>query len=148
MPNEAKVLVVDDNNHRSHDLLVILNFLGERCFHVESNSWLDDTKSAISSSNDIRVMFLDASLIPLIDEIKAWDAGIPVIILKNDKNELITSEYKNIISQMEYPPSNSQLQDNLHRAQIFREQMRRGKDKKKEPTLFRSLVGEIGRAHV
>lgn len=148
MPNEAKVLVVDDNNHRSHDLLVILNFLGERCFHVESNSWLDDTKSAISSSNDIRVMFLDASLIPLIDEIKAWDAGIPVIILKNDKNELITSEYKNIISQMEYPPSNSQLQDNLHRAQIFREQMRRGKDKKKEPTLFRSLVGASRSVHM
>lgn len=146
MPNETKVLVVDDNNHRSHDLLVILNFLGERCVHVESKSWLDDAKKAISS--DISVVFLDASLSSLADEIKAWDAGIPVIILNSDKNELVISEYKNIISEMGFPPSSSQLQDNLHRAQIFREQMRQGKDKKKEPTLFKSLVGASRSVHM
>lgn len=148
MWREIKLLIVDNDEQRRHDLTVILDFLGEDNVVVQGDNWLEQAKAAVEASNQfVGVVFGDIgqALAKGIEAIMEWDPGMPVILLGNHPDsELLEDELRGrIISKLQVPLTYNKLLDNLHRAQMYREQydLTRGRDHKREINLFRSLVG-------
>jgi sigma-54 dependent transcriptional regulator, flagellar regulatory protein len=52
MWRETKILLIDDNAARRHELAIILNFLGEEHLACSSQNW-QDAVAELSSSRDV-----------------------------------------------------------------------------------------------
>ena len=148
MWREIKVLIVDDDQGRRHDLKVILDFLGEESVSISSQDWLIEAKRAFDNSDEVVAVMVGetkASTRKVISDIIQWDNGLPVVFIgENQSDEDLEEDLKRrIIGRLALPPSYNKLLDTLHRAQVYREQydLTRGRDQRREPQLFRSLVG-------
>jgi sigma-54 specific flagellar transcriptional regulator A len=76
--------------------------------------------------------------------VAAWDEFLPVLLLGDISSaELPEDLRRRVLSNLEMPPSYSQVLDSLHRAQVYREMydQARERGRQREPNLFRSLVG-------
>ena len=148
MWTELKVLVIDDDYQRRHDLAVVLDFLGETAKNTTSTDWkalceeanlLPDHLVAVLIGNDI------PSLANLIDEIKQWGPSLPFVLVgeQGSNGSITAADYTNYVGQVCSRPSYSSLVDTLHRAQRFREAQRisRNGSSQRPIHLFRSLVG-------
>ena len=58
MWREIKVLLIDDDVQRSHDLKVVLDFLGEEAITVNSDTWCKQVEAEITERNDISAVLL------------------------------------------------------------------------------------------
>jgi sigma-54 specific flagellar transcriptional regulator A len=148
MWREIKLLLVDNDEQRRHDLRVILDFLGEDNIIVYGADWLTQAKNEIESPSEIvGVLMGDVgqALNKAVEAVMDWDPGLPVILLgDHPESELLDDELRGrIISKINFPPTYNKLLDTLHRAQMYREQydLTRGRDQRREINLFRSLVG-------
>jgi sigma-54 specific flagellar transcriptional regulator A len=149
MWRETKLLLIDDNQARLHDLTVILQFLGEDHIACDSSSWRTAT-NGLSSSRDVRcVMVGDANKGGALDVVKAvgeWDEFIPVLLLGDQHASDWPIELRRrVLASLNTPFSYNQVIDSLHRAQVYREMYDQARDRERgrqrEPELFRSLVG-------
>ncbi len=150
MWREIKVLVVDDNEQRRHDLKVILDFLGEDSVTMAYKNWQNEAANEGAQSSDYVAVLLgncDAgdSLEQRMRQIVEWDNSVAVVLISDeeiDDNMESALRYR-IIAKLEMPPSYNKLLDSLHRAQVFKEQhdIRTGRMRQREVQLFRSLVG-------
>ena len=148
MWREIKVLLVDDNEQRKHDMHVLLDFLGEEAFESDSKNWksvadktddpMDIVACILGSSNS-------KSTAEMLNDINDWDKGMPIIYVGEDEVPADLSEdiRRAIIAHVTMPPSYNKLLDSLHRAQIFREHFAhsRVRGERRPVQLFRSLVG-------
>ncbi|EAR07990.1 sigma-54 dependent transcriptional regulator [Reinekea blandensis] len=148
MWREIKLLLVDNDAQRRHDMTVILDFLGEESVVVEGTDWLEKAKAKVESPSEIVGILMGdvgQALNKALDAVREWDEGLPVMLLgDHPESELLDDELRaRIIAKIQYPPSYNKLLDNLHRAQMYREQfdLTRGRDQRREINLFRSLVG-------
>jgi len=148
MWREIKLLLVDNNEQRRHDLKVILDFLGEETILVFGEDWLAQAKDQIESASDlVGILMGDVgqALTKAVEAVQDWDPGVPVILLGDHlDSELLEDELRSrIIAKLSLPPTYNKLLDTLHRAQMYREQydLTRGRDQRREVNLFRSLVG-------
>lgn len=148
MWREINLLIVDDDEQRRHDIKVILDFLGEDNVVLSSDDWLTKAKESFEDpSVIIGVVFgtLNQSLEKAVKSIVEWDAGMPLLLLgDHPESELLEDELRSrIIAKLKLPLSYNKLLDNLHRAQMYREQydLTRGRDQRREINLFRSLIG-------
>ena len=148
MWREIKLLLVDNNEQRRHDLKVILDFLGEDTILVFGEDWLAQAKEQIESASDlVGILMGDVgqALTKAVEAVQDWDPGVPVILLGDHlDSELLEDELRSrIIAKLSLPPTYNKLLDTLHRAQMYREQydLTRGRDQRREVNLFRSLVG-------
>lgn len=148
MWREIKVLLVDDNEQRKHDMHVLLDFLGEEAFESDSKNW----KTVAGNSDDpmdIVAVILGSSdsksTSEMLNDINDWDKGMPIIYVGDDElpAELSEDIRRAIIAHVTMPPSYNKLLDSLHRAQIFREHFahNRVRGERRPVQLFRSLVG-------
>lgn len=148
MWREIKVLLVDDNEQRKHDMHVLLDFLGEEAFESDSKNW----KTVAGNSDDpmdIVAVILGSSdsksTSDMLNDINDWDKGMPIIYVGDDElpAELSEDMRRAIIAHVTMPPSYNKLLDSLHRAQIFREHFahNRVRGERRPVQLFRSLVG-------
>ena len=70
MWREIKVLLVDDDAQRRHDLKVILDFLGEEAIVAQTTDWRREVEGKIEDSTEISAVLLgDSSSIALEDVI-------------------------------------------------------------------------------
>jgi len=146
---EIKVLLVDDDQQRKHDMHVLLDFLGEEALESDVSSW----KKVASQTGDpmeiVAIILGDCHSKPLhqvIDDINEWDKGMPIIYVGDAdllQNELADDARRSVIAQVTMPPSYNKLLDSLHRAQIYREHFThsRVRGERRPVQLFRSLVG-------
>lgn len=148
MWREIKLLLVDNDAQRRHDMNVILSFLGEENVVVEGTDWLDKARDKIESPGSVVGILMGdvgQALHKAIESVKEWDEGMPVMLLgDHPESELLDDELRaRIIAKINYPSSYNKLLDTLHRAQMYREQfdLTRGRDQRREINLFRSLVG-------
>ncbi len=85
MWREIKVLLVDDDAQRRHDLKVILDFLGEEAIVAQTTDWRREVEGKIEDSTEISAVLLgDSSSIALEDVIEgllSWDKGIPILFI-------------------------------------------------------------------
>ena len=148
MWRETKILLIDDDSERRRDLAVVLNFLGEENLSCSSQDW-QQVVEGLSSSREVLCVLIGAvnapaSVLGLLKTVAGWDEFLPVLLL----GELSSAEFpedlrRRVLSNLEMPPSYSQLLDSLHRAQVYREMydQARERGRQREPNLFRSLVG-------
>jgi len=148
MWREIKLLLVDNNEQRRHDLKVVLDFLGEDTIPVCGEDWLEEAKEQVESASDlVGILMGDVgqALSKAMEAVKDWEPGVPVILLGDHlDSELLDDELRSrIIAKLSLPPTYNKLLDTLHRAQMYREQydLTRGRDQRREVNLFRSLVG-------
>lgn len=153
MWREVNVLVIDNNEERRTQLGIVLNFLGEAFHLTDEKNWLDAGKSLQSDDPDVTspdvlaVIGESSDKESLLTALKEWDQGVPVISLESAESEGSSIQDENLqrmcIGHLTWPATYNKLMDQLHRAQIYREQfdLRRGQQQRREVQLFRSLVG-------
>jgi sigma-54 specific flagellar transcriptional regulator A len=147
-----KILVIDDNPSRRHDLKTILDFLDETTLVVTSAQW----QAAVTEENnaaDYAAIFIgdycesNQSLTQLLKDIRAWTDELAVVLI-GDENlhalEALEDLYRfMVIATLSVPPTYNKLVDTLHRAQLYREAQSNSKrqPQRRPVHLFRSLVG-------
>lgn len=144
-----KVLVIDDNRNRRHDLKVVLDFMGEPSVVAEVDNW----QAAVADSGHPAESFVAAIIgyqgeqsEAIVADLKQWDSRIPFVFLGHEQEKTSYSCQDDIafIGGIGDSPSYATLMDTLHRAQRLREAQTRGNypNSKQRPIhLFRSLVG-------
>ncbi|ASP40602.1 sigma-54-dependent Fis family transcriptional regulator [Bacterioplanes sanyensis] len=147
MWRDIKVLLIDDDEQRRHDLKVVLDFLGEETIVVSAAQWRSAVNKDIEDSSKVNAVIVGACDDPaaLIGAILEWDKGIPLLAIDsaltaNGQSDAVLSS---VVASIDMPPSYSQLLDSLHRCQVYREQYShsRSRGERREVQLFRSLVG-------
>lgn len=149
MWREIKVLLIDDDEQRRHDLKVILDFLGEEAIVAQPSDWRREIDNKLEDSAEVSAVLLgDSSNIPIGDVIEAlltWDKGIPILSIGSEQLPESLPEHirRALLASVEMPPSYNKLLDSLHRCQVYREQYthNRSRGERREVQLFRSLVG-------
>lgn len=151
MWRELKVLVVDDDEQRRHDLKVILDFLGEPAVVSDCDNWQSLAEGAETSDSPFVAVVLGDCCQPvsLLDRVKAvrdWNDMVPVVLL-GDKQTLPDDADPHlkhtVIASLALPPTYNKMLDTLHRAQRYREAQESAKraNHRRPVHLFRSLVG-------
>lgn len=150
---DHEVLIIDNNSERRHDILVILEFLGERAKQLTAEEWAHSQQQLLADSEKghhphvliVGELPADLPLEKLLAYVHSVNNAVPVLLLgDNPLPEDIQPELgRHVISQLAFPPSYNKLLDDLHRAQTFYEQFRERRDrgKQRDIELFRSLVG-------
>lgn len=153
MWRDIKVLVLDEDEGRRHDLKVVLDFLGDPAVTMSYSTWKESLEVQGEQADSFVAIIMADSNIPLaarLKEVHQWDCDIPVITLgqKPSDGDLarIADEPQlkhKLVGTISLPASYNQLLDILHRAQRYREAHRESKlSQAQRPThLFRSLVG-------
>lgn len=143
-----KVLLIDDNQERCHDLRVVLDFIGEEVIEADSTGWQSIIESAQGESEAISCAVIgDMSQAQDILKIMTErHQGIPVLLLQEKNNTEVAhclNQCKQAIDTITYPPRYNQVLNSLHRAKIFRDQHSKQSQQRhrREVQLFRSLVG-------
>jgi sigma-54 specific flagellar transcriptional regulator A len=146
-----KVLVIDDNESRRHDLCVLLEFLGEATLAANSKNWQDLVQSENKGEDYIAVFIGDfaqstLSFEQVLKNIRDWNDELAVVVTGESsptENGLEDLLRHMIIAFLPIPPTYNKLIDTLHRAQLYREAQSSSKRQplRRPVHLFRSLVG-------
>lgn len=158
MWKEVKILVIDDDDQRRHDLKVVLDFLGEPAVVAHSFDWREESE-AINKDNLAAILVgscrRQASLETRLNEIAEWEKHTAIVLLGTSAAEVQVPEKleakvkHRIIATLDTPPSYNKLLDTLYRAQCFKEVSIASKHQttRRPPHLFRSLVGTSRSIH-
>ena len=148
MWRETKILLIDDDAARRHDLGVILNFLGEEHLAASSQQW----PSLLDGLADCRTLSValvgqvdgKGGVLELLRQLGERDEFLPILLV----GEAPTAQWpedlrRRVLVSLDMPPSYNKLLDSPHRAQVYREMydQARERGRQREPNLFRSLVG-------
>ena len=145
-----KVLVIDDNESRRHDLKVLLEFLSETALTANSKNWQELVQSENKGEDYVAVFIGDFSqsrqnLEQLLKSIREWNDELAVVLTTNAPGEESLEDPLRhmIIASLTVPPTYNKLIDTLHRAQLYREAQSSSKrqPQRRPVHLFRSLVG-------
>ena len=147
-----KVLVIDDNESRRHDLKILLDFLSETTLVTASDCW----QASVAEENrgeDYVAIFIgdirDSHQAPaqLFKELRAWNDELAIVLI-GDENQHLADDLEETyrfmaIATLSVPPTYNKLVDTLHRAQLYREAQSSSKrqPQRRAVHLFRSLVG-------
>ncbi|MES2825365.1 MAG: sigma-54 dependent transcriptional regulator [Pseudomonadota bacterium] len=156
-----KVLVIDDNASRRHDLKVLLDFLNESTIVAAASEWQQLIVDEHKGEDYVAVFIGDFSscqygLEQLLKNIREWNDELAIILIGDnsaDNKVLDINLFHNlelddflrhmIIATLVVPPSYNKLADTLHRAQLYHEAQASSKrqPQRRPVHLFRSLVG-------
>ncbi len=146
-----KVLVIDDNESRQHDLKVLLEFLSEATLTANSKNWQDVVQSENKGEDYIGVFIGDfgqsqLGFEQLLKNIRDWNDELAIVLIaENPPSEDGLEDLLRhmIIATLPIPPTYNKLIDTLHRAQLYREAQSSSKrqPQRRPVHLFRSLVG-------
>jgi len=151
MPQEIKVLIIENDDQRRHDLQVVHEFLGDTVVAATSRDWSQRAAEGFNEGRDVVAVLVGGvetnfELETLLADLIAWDAGVPVLLLGEQVLEESSeaSLRRMVIGNIELPVRYNALLDSLHRAQLYREQYNlvRDRNQSREVELFRSLVGD------
>ncbi|MGB5324831.1 MAG: sigma-54 dependent transcriptional regulator [Pseudomonadales bacterium] len=158
---EARVLVVDDDQARRRDIHLLLQFIGEAAESLDYANWqhgvAGDSGSGAPCDSLSLLVFARSEAVNLQQRLQMaadWCPGLPVMLVGEstaDYPGLPADLARMVISQLDMPLEYSKLIDDLHRAQVYREQVSgsRRRPGQRDPLLFRSLVGTSRKvAHV
>ena len=147
MWRESRILLIDDDQQRRHDLTVIFDFLGESCTGCASRELPELLEGAEPERLSCILLgrIETRSGVPrLLKQLGPAVASLPLLLI----DEHATGEWpeelrRRVLARLEMPPSYNQLLDSLHRAQVYHQafDVARERGLQREANLFRSLVG-------
>ena len=149
MWQEVKVLIVDDDGTRRHDLQIIFQCLGEKTVDIAYRDWPTFAAQPLNEQDKFTVVVLgsqQSSLMDRIQAVKRWDSGCPIILVSESQE--LSEDWDpylkhSVLANFQETPSYNQLLDVIHQAQRYRLAANAAyqKGSKRPPHLFRSLVG-------
>ena len=153
MSKNNMVLVLSGDDARRRDMVTILEFIGEeQVVDGTVASELVKTEGAYSL-DDISVVIIDGEDENVVDSIAticASTQGVPVLLIGDPALKgLSTEDSSRVIARMEWPLNYTKFVDSLYRAQIYRDQFSRSRERGQQRglQLFRSLVGTSRTVH-
>ncbi|MCG8537913.1 MAG: sigma-54 dependent transcriptional regulator, partial [Pseudomonadales bacterium] len=144
MWKEIKVLLIDDQEPRRHDLKVILDFVGEDTLECCEDQWQQTVEKEESESFTCAIVGQVSNLAQLSAALIDWEPTIPLIYLDQpEESDVGDALQKAVIATLETPPSYTKMMDTLHRAQVYKDHLTSDpiRAQRREAQLFRSLVG-------
>ncbi len=147
MWQESRVLLIDDNQARRHDLGVILDFLDERFSACSSQQALELFSSSEQPAlNCLLIGSVEGrgGALRLLKQLDVRLAHLPVLLIgEHDQSGWPENVRRRVLEHLDMPPGYNQLIDALHRAHVINEvyDEARERGQQRESNLFRSLVG-------
>lgn len=146
------LFLIDDDEARRHDTLVILEFLGEKAHVFSSAEWVQEKTRLLSAMEEDQSCVVLLGLVSgtgnlqsVLDDLNAISSALPIILIGESAGalECTASAKSQIISELPFPPSYNKLLDDLHRARAYYQQYskQRSRSSRRDIELFRSLVG-------
>ena len=165
MWEETRIVIVDSDERRRQDLQLVFDFIGEPVRALSYQEWLDPDVQASNDDGNLTLLVLGDDAQPLDERLaiaQQWQHHLPVILVDHPVNSPQTANSESgaikntladhsldpdimrpVISQIQMPPNYARIVDDLHRAQVYREQHSESFNRNvhRDPQLFRSLVG-------
>ncbi len=138
------VLVIDADEQKRLSLKAVLDFIDHGPVSLASaETW----NTALPAADSVLAVLLgdcgsDDALLGVLRAVKAWDAGLPVLLLNQGREEAAYSDEvrAGVLGYLDMPLKYRQLTAFLQQAQATREGPRQ-KPSERSPELFRSMVG-------
>ncbi|WP_420389096.1 sigma-54 dependent transcriptional regulator [Marinobacter sp.] len=147
MSKNNKVLVLSEDDAKRRDISTILEFIGEEGIVVgaDAHSLLSGGDADDMESISVAVINgEDDGVATAISKVCAAAKGVPLLLVGDpDLAGLSDDEISRVIARMEWPLNYTKFVDSLYRAQIYRDQFARSRERGQQRglQLFRSLVG-------
>lgn len=156
MRNFGRLLIIDDDAERRHDLQLLCVFLGCRSNALDFVSWFQQSQDedwlAELSGGDGFIILLGHSKLPisierLLSDFQALDPNVPVVALVDwpDTEQLKQSLSCMLIGQLHWPVVHADMIGVLHQAQIYRQRREAANGQlqlwENHAQLFNHLVG-------
>ncbi|HLT12688.1 MAG TPA: sigma-54 dependent transcriptional regulator [Marinobacter sp.] len=147
MSKNNKVLVLSEDETRRRDLVTILEFVGEDQVLAgdEALALLASEDAAEKDSASVAVINgEDGGAKAAIAAVCNATPGLPILLVGDlDTAHLSDDDAARLIARMEWPLNYTKFVDSLYRAQIYRDQFSRTRERGQQRgvQLFRSLVG-------
>ena len=153
MSKNNKVLVLSADEPRRRDIVTILEFIGEEQI-VQGTEALTLLGSAEAGDlDDISAAVINGEDKEVLDNLTRFCShtqGVPVLMVGDPALKGVSSDDSaRIIARMEWPLNYTKFVDSLYRAQIYRDQFSRTRERGQQRglQLFRSLVGTSRKVH-
>ena len=145
----TQILLIEDSKKLSHDLSIVLEFLGEQTVSIQRAHWKELAAEQGIDPRKLKLVLLGhykpSLMSVLLDELVAWDSGIPLVLLGGQTlptlDESVTTR---IVATIPLPLSYQSMLDALHKAQVYGDHYARLRDigSVRDYNMFRSLVGD------
>ncbi|NMT64733.1 sigma-54 dependent transcriptional regulator [Marinobacter orientalis] len=147
MLKNNKVLVLSEDESRKRDIATIVEFIGEEdvLFGEEARSLL--ASGDPETLDEVSVVILngeDNGIQKTVSAVCEATQGVPVLMVGNPDLKGVSEDHASrVIARMEWPLNYTKFVDSLYRAQIYRAQFARSRERGQQRglQLFRSLVG-------
>ena len=99
MSATGRILLIDDDAARRHDLGVILAFLGEEALVATSDQWqatLDGRESLLFKCVLLGECNLEAGFAGLLSQLERWDANLPLLLVEPEQPFLGTVKLRGL----------------------------------------------------
>ncbi len=147
MAKNNKVLVLSEDEARCRDIATILEFIGE-----EQVLAGDEALALLDSGDEERLADISVAVVngeddgamPAVTRVCKAVKGVPILLVGDPELKGLPDEdAARIIARMEWPLNYTKFVDSLYRAQIYRDQFDRSRERGQQRglQLFRSLVG-------
>jgi sigma-54 dependent transcriptional regulator, flagellar regulatory protein len=144
----TQILLIEDSKKQSHDLNIVLEFLGERTVSVPRAHWRDQAGERGVDPARLKLIMIghykSSLMSALLNELVEWHEGIPLVLLGDQiMPELPESVTTRVVATIPMPLSYQPMLDALHKAQVYAEHFARLRDigSVRDYNMFRSLVG-------
>ncbi|WP_305966819.1 sigma-54 dependent transcriptional regulator [Marinobacter salsuginis] len=147
MSKNNKVLVLSEDDSRLRDMVTILEFIGEEQILAGGEARALLSSGDEESLSDIAVAVVngeDAGVTEAITTVCNAVKGVPLLLVGHPELSGLSEDAgARIIARMEWPLNYTKFVDSLYRAQVFRDQFSRSRERGQQRglQLFRSLVG-------
>ena len=150
----TQILLIEDSKKLSHDLSIVLEFLGEQTVTLQRAHWKEQAEELGIEPRQIKLVLVGhykpSLMSVLLDELVRWDGGIPLVLLGDQSlpalEELVTTR---MVATIPLPLSYQSMLDALHKAQVYGDHYARLRDigSVRDYNMFRSLVGDSPAVH-
>lgn len=147
MSKNNKVLVLSEDDSRLRDMVTILEFIGEEQVLAGEEAKALLRSGDEQSLSDISTAVVNGEDAGAADNITALCKavkGVPLLLLGHPELRGVSDDDSaRIIARIEWPLNYTKFVDSLYRAQVYRDQFSRSRERGQQRglQLFRSLVG-------
>ncbi|AOY87194.1 sigma-54-dependent Fis family transcriptional regulator [Marinobacter salinus] len=147
MSENNSVLVLSKDETRRRDVVTILDFIGEEQIVAGGEAVALLNSGDAESLGNVSVVVVngeDDGVLETVNSVCKAIEGVPILMVGDPLLKgLAESDATRIIARMEWPLNYTKFVDSLYRAQIYRDQFTRSRERGQQRglQLFRSLVG-------
>ena len=145
MVENKKLLIIDDDQERCHDLKTIFDFIGESCEQSGSKDW----KEHLGESEHLIGVLLGRidehdTVVTLVKQIHKADPTLPILMLDDEplSGEISHQLSQQIVGRISWPLKHNEVLEAIHSCQYCRDNQHAFSEMGRSLELFRSMIGQ------